>query len=65
MSDPNPSRKLGPKAFLRARIPRTMDPEKGHVKLWALRAASGPDLTLAMDSGSIYLAAGVGDDLLN
>jgi hypothetical protein len=41
-----------------------MDPEKGHVKLWALRAASGPDLTLAMDPGSVYLAARQGDDLV-
>jgi len=42
-----------------------MDLEKGHVKVWALRVANSPDLSSAMDLGSIYLAAGVGDDLLN
>ena len=36
---------------------------KGHVKLQGLSKAHGPDLPVAMDRGSISLAAGVGDDL--
>jgi hypothetical protein len=61
--DPNPRRKPGPKAFLRAPIRRSMDLETRHVKLQGLRVAHGPELTPAMDSASKSLAARVGYDL--